>query len=466
MLFFPKKYRELFPYQKATLETMLESNDPRFSIFWEMRLGKTLLSIRYAKEKKFKRVLVVCPLSVIDVWKRELLSEDLPSFIFTRSNPESVLNYKDIPIFWAITNYEHLRSGNSDLIFDDPEDSFWDCVILDESPKIRNPNTQVSTVCCAAFKRVPSKLILTGSPTPNSLLDYFQQKKFLYNEFMGAKNWDEFKDSYFNCYGTREILLRFQHKEEFEKAVHYNTYRLKRRDVNVGSEKIYEPRYIELPEKLEEIYNSFESSWQIQEEGGDTIETKWAFVAQNYLHQICGGYPKKITSISSDHKMKEIFSLIRGELKDEKIVIWCNLRREQENIVKELRQKDHYAVAINGDTREADRKYYVNRFNTGDINYLVCTFGTIDHGVDLSGADTAIYYSNKWSRNLRLQSEDRIIHPTKKHPMLYIDLVVKDKVDEFILSAFNTRHIRTEIFEQTVYLQYLKSKESQTKKVG
>ena len=59
-------------------------------------------------------------------------------------------------------------------------------------------------------------------------------------------------------------------------------------------------------------------------------------------------------------------------------------------------------------------------------------------GINLSAADTAIYFSNSWALQDRLQSEDRILSP-ENNTLLYIDLITKNTIDEDIMLALQDK---------------------------
>jgi SNF2 family DNA or RNA helicase len=54
------------------------------------------------------------------------------------------------------------------------------------------------------------------------------------------------------------------------------------------------------------------------------------------------------------------------------------------------------------------------------------------YGLNLACADTAYYFSNSLELEDRVQSEDRLVHPTKTTPANIVDLTTVDTVDEYI----------------------------------
>jgi hypothetical protein len=118
--------------------------------------------------------------------------------------------------------------------------------------------------------------------------------------------------------------------------------------------------------------------------------------------------------------------------------VWCRFRWEIEAIQKILMDNYSFKV-ITGDTPLELRKLYQNRLEHKEIDILVLQIATSKYGLNLSSASTSIYFSNSLVVDDREQSEMRIEHNDKKEPLLYIDLVTKDSIDEDILKAFDKK---------------------------
>ena len=499
----PELERPLFSYQAEVLETMHRAADEGrdyHGLFFQMRLGKTLQCIRYCKSRGHNKVLVIAPLSIIEpTWKAELLLEQMPFFQFTadylrylqsgRSAGESyhfqqIDDLWHLPRVWAITNYEYLmyrsrKSDNSakpgiDLSLIDPTRSTntksngsiassriphnlecppepWDCVIIDESVRLANYKNKISEFCCNYFRDVKCRIILTGEATPNDLAQYFQPIKFLKGNFMEETEYQDFKYKHFAYTSNNKLIPYRQSLPKMQEELRHFCYKVRRQDVNVGSSKVYEQRIVDFKPEYRTLYNFMESTWAL----GETA-TQWVIVAQNYLHQMCGGYPGFDRALESHHKFDALTELLNGDLINEKVVIWCRFREEQARLVHRLQHFWPASVGINGGVPISERTRYIDRFqNTDKLNILVCTYGTLDFGIDLSAADTMVYWSNSWSRNARIQSEDRIIHPRKRYPLLYIDLVTKDSIDCDIIANHMDKANRTDSYNERIYAKFI-----------
>ena len=417
--------RELYHYQQKVLDWAQSKN--KIALFLEMRLGKTIIAIRWLQQKNPtpSRILIISPLSVVNTWLSELNLEGIePIIINTKLTNDPVIN-KPLSYLpgWFITNYECIT-------FSDISTYQWDAVILDESPRIKSPTTKISKAICADFIDIPNKAVLTGTPAPETPLDYFQQLKFLNGKMLGCESYYEFKNRYFwTNFMTRKIEpYSKKAKEQITNHVADHAYVLKREHVDIGSKKIYETRYVEMEGQIRSEYDKFEKDWL-----NESFETKWAIVAFNFMRQMTGGFPQN-KPFKSDHKIKEVKVLLSSELKNEQVVIWCWHKNEIKELYNQLKYK-YISEYITGETPTLDREKYRLRFQKKHIQILICQIKTASMGIDLSAADTAINYSKSYSGMDNLQIEDRLIHPTKKKPLLFIDIITKNSYDEDLQKA-------------------------------
>ncbi len=429
--------RTPYLYQQKAIDWAIERTDSKFGYFIEMRLGKTLMTINYLKNKAPKRVLIIAPKTVCPVWERELALEGIEALpINCKTFRDLHFIIKKLPGYF-VTNYETLT-------FTDISDCQWDAIVLDESTKIKDPRTKISQICTKNFVFVPIKIVLTGTPAPENLLDYYQQIKFLFGKVLECDSWWKFKDRFFNHSGYGKYTPKFGVKQILADYISEIAYCLKRDQVAIGSKKIYSTREVELTPEAKKSYDDFEENWLNQD-----FNTQWAIVAFNYLHQMAGGFPAK-KEYRCEHKLAEIKELLNEDLHNEKVVIWCKYTNEIEELEKYLSIK-HIVAKIDGSISQKDRPKIIDEFNKGITQVLICQIKTAAMGIDLSGSDTAIYYSNTFSSLERMQSEDRIIHPAKTSPLLFIDLITKATIDEDLYALMLEKKTNQEDFYGAVY---------------
>ena len=441
--------REPYDYQGSVIEWGRERST--IPLLIQMRLGKTLIVIRWAKEKgedlNQRRILTVCPKSVIPVWQRELRLEGIEPFVVnsTHVKDPSILPLMFFQNGWYVTNYECLTHTNISTFV-------WDTVILDESTKIRRDGTKISKKCTEDFKNVPNKAILTGSPAPEGLLDYFNQLKFLWGKVYDCERYSSFRSKYFYPVNGRYRPHRW-FKKEFADYLAEHAYILTRKQVKMGDcKKVYEQRYCEMEEEAKKEYKEFELTWINKD-----FDATWALAAFQRLHQMSGGFPPTAEFFSSKHKLDEIQDLVEsGELSDEEgnidsVVVFCKYTNELKAVKRKLEELGISCCTYSGEDSLEQRADKIDKFNQGYYKWIIVQVSTGSMGVDLSKADTAIYYSNSLSCVDRLQSEDRIINPNKKTPVLYIDLVTSDTIDCDIYQLVESKKTDNRAFLFQVY---------------
>lgn len=404
----------------------------RVAFFIEMRLGKTLVAIRWTEFNRGFPALVVSPKPVIPPWLNELLEEEFAYEDITVIDNKP-LSFNEVCPWWVI-NYERILA--SPEILKCP----WKTIILDESTRIRKPQPKITKLLSRNTNHILNKAILTGYPCPESPMDYFEQMKFLHGNFMHEHTFWHWRRRYFMQLGY-EWVAKKGTVEAINNALEGLSFRMTRKEAGVGSKKMFSKRYIKMNGTQTKLYSEVKKDFEYKYKKESKI-TKWVIVKINWLQRICGGFTPEKTLIS-DNKMHEILHLLRTELKEEKVVVWFKYNAELKHAEKYLKtkrfkvgkftSKDKSGVTARGKFKE-------------DIQVLLVQPKCGMYGQDWSTSSTSIYYSNWFDGEIRQQSLDRIIHPKKKEPVLIIDLVTKDSIDEDVLDVLGDKRINYALF--------------------
>ena len=173
----------LRPYQRRGVEWMHHLADVGCHglLADEMGLGKTLqvISLLSARPVEGKPNLVVCPASVVPVWREEIQKHfpELETDVLKTGN-DFVLN--DKPIIW-LASYTQLRKHRELL----PKVEFG-YAVLDEGQFIKNPDAKVTQSTYAIKAR--HRLILTGTPLENRQLDLWSIFRYLLPSLLGSRS--------------------------------------------------------------------------------------------------------------------------------------------------------------------------------------------------------------------------------------------------------------------------------------
>ncbi|HUF63875.1 MAG TPA: DEAD/DEAH box helicase [Verrucomicrobiales bacterium] len=154
----------------------------------DMGLGKTVQSLAWllwlrGRSENPGPSLVVCPKTVLDVWSAEIkkFAPDLPFHILrTREelHPRRVREETGL----LVINYAALRSCAETLA-----GISWTAVILDEAQQIKNPSSQSAQA--ARRLQAENRLVLTGTPLENRLLDVWSLMAFAMPGVLGDRSY-------------------------------------------------------------------------------------------------------------------------------------------------------------------------------------------------------------------------------------------------------------------------------------
>lgn len=413
--------RTLLPHQKQALDFARTRN--HLALFMEMRLGKTLTTIHWIEMKEdIAKALIVGPKSVLPGWKEELEKEGHASVILEGVPEERMIILQGTKVKYYLINYEGVQKCPQIINY------HWDCIVYDESTKIRNPKAQITKLLIKQAEPIPYKAILSGYPCPESEQDYVTQFIALQGNFMDFRNFWKFREAMCTQI-LYDWILKPSKMKEVKEYVKANSFILTRTEANMGSRKVYSTRYLELGTRQKRAYKAVLKDFEF-----DGKDTKYTIVKLGWLQQITGGFfNSKDISVE---KRREILSLLRGELQGQKVIVWCKHTEEIEGLQAYLQSKHITADVFTGEKKGS----------LSGCQVLIAQAKCGMMGLDFSAADTAIYYSNWPDGEIRAQSEDRIIHPSKTTSVLYIDLVTKDTIDEDILELLKDKTIRASQF--------------------
>jgi len=409
------------------------------AVFMEMRLGKTLTATRTIELYRSRdpraglRVLIAAPNSALGSWERELQTEgfgrDLQFLQGTRDQRLELLRH---PKQWNLVNKE------AHLSIPELADVKWDAVVIDESTSISKPKPKITKFHLKKFRHVPHRWVLTGTPNPQSDLDYWCQLAFLDGEAFGCDSYWRFRAKYFECppwgYDWQpKVGAATMIKQEVAKRA----FVLTRKECGLDVPKVYERRTLELPKTLRKAYNGVEEDMILDYRGAEVKRTTYAPVKMHWLRQLCGGYVDG--ELKWKGKLIELASLLDGELARDQVVVWFSYNAELHDALQYLRKRKVDVKWATGDTPPEGRRRLEAEFLDGGFRVFLLQVAIGDFGLDLSAADTAIYYSPPYGPLRRSQSEERILAVYKDGPLLIIDLVVEDSVDTAMLDSLQAR---------------------------
>lgn len=418
-----------------------------------MRLGKTLVAIRWALQR-LGPYLVICPLEAIGVWLYELELEGERRTIsrLRSSAPPTRLR----PDGWVIINFESVFERSTGGAPSEWLRRPYSTVIVDESDRIANPQAATTRAIYRGTREVPRRAILSGLPAPEGLQQYYEQMRFLHGSFMGCSNFWTWRQRH--CIppapGQYRWWVRKSSRAQLTREIACSAYRLTAADVEGQQGAVNEPAYVVLPDY--EVYSRIENEWEID----DAQSTQWSMVVHSWLHRLTGGClpPHEHTA-----KANLLRRLVRGDLRNQRLIVWFAYNAELRLTSQVLRDEPHHL--LHGKVSPYARKRAIDDWRSGGRRLLLCQVRIGTYGLDLSAADAAIYYSVVCSHAKLAQSQARILHPRKREPSLCVWLLAYDTIDEDIYRAYHQKAKRSETFLQAVHREYRRRRRNLQNKV-
>jgi len=431
--------RQLLPHQKDVLKYMMSTNTP--ALFIDMRLGKTILTIEYAIRKGLKNVLVVAPLSTLNSWERELKVENIKccKVVGTRSK-ELFDKIKTYP--WVLTNQQKIARPKVPVGHKEhrqPSWPFhlrkWDLIVIDESSRIKNAKSKYFKELMKSYQYIPHKILLSGTPTPESILEAVPQLLFLHGEVMGCTNYWDFIARYTLKYGYDRHMYKSAN-DRLYKILHDTCYFLSQKKAGVAQKAKY-IKYIHLKNKQQkDLIRKAREEFEL-DIGDKHYETSYILPTLMWSCRIDGGIMDG--QVLNDNKYQSLATIVKRT--KGQVVVWFRFNEELHYCERRLAEEGVSVKAYYGDVSVEDRKVLEEDFRNKKYQVLLLQIKTGLYALDLSSADTAVYYSNTWSLEERLQSEKRISHPKKHTTLKYIDLLNKGWPGCTIYNALRRKNI-------------------------
>lgn len=394
----------------------------RGCLFWEMRLGKTITTIRFLSQRAdARRILIVGPYSALQGWAEELIRErrEVHQLFLIEPSVRKERLFSDSyarESGWFIINKES-------FLYCDVLRLQWDAIVLDET-WIANPKAKV-TKYFLKYTHAKYRILLTGTPAPESELQYYTQLSWVNPTAINCKSFWDYRIRYFRPEGF-DWRITLKGRTYLAGVLARSCSILRRADVGLNKEKIIEKRVVELTKAARAKYKQIELGYF----DGEVLK----FAGERWvgLRRLCSG----------DEKQKELFSLIEGELKNERIIVWCDFVEEVERISNVI-GCDFIHGGVPPKRREEIRVSFLK-----EKQWLVAQPQCWKWGTNLTGVDTVIFFSLPQGLMTWQQVQERTVDLTSNQSLLIVSLLAHDTIDEDILESLYAKETNQKMLDR------------------
>ncbi|QTM99105.1 helicase SNF [Sediminibacillus dalangtanensis] len=389
----------------------------------DMGLGKTvqaitfLLSEQEQMRKNQQPALIVCPSSVTYNWLHELrkFAPGMKAMVLEgekhlRKKMMEHVSDQDI----LIVSYPILRRDITEV-----EKTVFHTVFYDEAQAFKNPVTQTAR----AAKRVQAihRFALTGTPMENAYEELWSIFHVVFPAlFQGLRAYS------------------FLSKDAIAKRA--RPFILRRMKTDVLSELPQKRQSIETLELLPEqkkLYAAYLAKLRhdtLKHLDKETFHKNKIRILAGLtrLRQICchpGLFVDKYQGSSA--KFRQLFELIReAKLAGRRLLVFSQFTKMLDLIGRELTARGWTFFYLDGQTPGNERVETCERFNEGERDLFLISMKAGGTGLNLTGADTVIFYDSWWNPAVEEQAADRAYRIGQQRDVEVIKLVARGTIEE------------------------------------
>ncbi len=431
----PELNVSLRPYQVEGYRWLCALRDNGFAglLADEMGLGKTLqvLALLKAWEKR-KRVLIICPASLVYNWGEEIerfapkLSYSLVSGSAAR-RAEIIRAASDHHIL--ITSYDALKR---DFIF--YEKMNISCEIIDEAQYIKNADTQTAQ----AVKSINAqfRVALTGTPIENHLSELWSIFDYLLPGYLFT--YSSFRKRFeMPIVHDQDDVLERRLKEMIQPFI---LRRLKQDVLHDLPAKLEEVSYAPLADEQKELYDARVQRLKIllaKQSDEEFKENKILVLSElTKLRELCCD-PRLLYEnyTGNSAKLEMCIELLHVAIDSgHKVLLFSQFTSMLAIITRQLQERGISYFLLQGSTLQTERAKSVRQFQTDDTSVFCISLKAGGTGLNLTAADIVIHYDPWWNTAVENQASDRAHRIGQKNIVNIYKLIVKGTIEEKILA--------------------------------
>lgn len=425
---------------------------PGVMIAFDMGTGKSRIAIDLIQNREHWQTLILCPKSVVSVWPKEFGKHAVREYVLITGDEGSVAKrvkhiQQELRLARArlrpavvVLNYEAAwRNPMEDFILNHP----WECVVLDESHRIKQASGKASMFCSRLGDLVPFRMCLTGTPMPHSPLDVYAQYRFLDKGIFGTSKVNFYaRYAVMGGYGNHEVK-GYQNENELHEKFYQIAFRVKAEDVQDLPEAIDIVRTCKLSASARAIYRDLDREF-VAEVGSGAVTATNALTKLLRLQQITSGFitldksdedPRAKSVIREiDTAKAELLLDILEDLKpEEPVAIFCRFHQDLDTVHEVGRSLGRETLELSG------RVNQLADWQAGKAPILAVQVQSGGVGIDLTRTCYEMFYSIGYSLGEYLQARKRAHRPGQTRSTKFIHLIAEDTKDQAVYDALEKR---------------------------
>ena len=395
-----------FAHQRVTAGFL--ATHTRCLVLSEAGTGKTAAAAWAAdylmQQGEVKRVLIVCPVSIMDTaWRADLFRTVMHRTVAiasgSRERREKLINgnYE-----FVIINFDGVK-----VVRDALEAAAFDLIIVDEATAVKSVQTDRWKALNSLLKPATRLWLMTGTPASQSPVDAYGLAK-LVDPTRVPRFFGSFRDS---------VMYKItQYKWAVKKTAQDTVFQALQPAIRYTKEEcldlpdmLYATREVPLTAQQQKYYDVIKKS-MIALAAGAEITAVNAAGLLNKLLQISQGVAyttdREVVEFDVSNRINELDDVIQQT--EHKVIVFVPFRHALEKVQDELAKRGYATDCIHGGVPANQRADIIKRFQTEDSpRILLLIPQAAAHGITLTKADTVVWWGPTSSAEMYLQGNAR-----------------------------------------------------------
>ena len=414
---------------------------PAIGLFLEMGLGKTAITLSAIKRIKYdflsvRKVLIIAPKKVAEsTWQREAAKWDNLSCISFSTVLGS--EHQRVSALSALADIYVINRENVQWLVDYYKHDWpFDMVVIDESSSFKNHAAKRFKAMKLVRSRIRRMVLLTGTPTPRSLMDLWAQVYLLDGGVRLGRTITAYRDAFFTPdKRNRTTIFSYAPKQgatdEIYKRISDICISMKSEDYLDLPDLVYEDIPVMLDPKSKREYLRLERDTLLKLGDNTIITAGTAAVLSNKLLQLCNGAVYDEDGNIIDLHTCKIDALLEAieQLHGQHAIICYNFKHDRDRLLNALAKTKLRVSVYEGAQQEQD-------WNAGNIDLLLVQPASCGYGLNLQrGGHHVIWFGLNWSLELYQQTNKRLHRQGQQFPVIVHHLVVQGGIDEDVIKS-------------------------------
>lgn len=432
----PGAYRP-FSHQKETA-AFLTLNRRAFCLN-AMGTGKTSAAAWAAdyllEQGAINRVLIVCPLSIMDcAWRKDLFNTVMHRRVaIAHGSREQRIKVIKSNAEFVIINYDGIESVRDYLAR-----GGFDLIICDESTALKNAKTKRWKMLNSLVAPDTWLWLMTGTPAAQSPFDAYGQAKLVNPSSVPAYA-TAFKDQVMVKYSTFQWVPRRDAMDIVYKVMQ-PAIRFTTEECLDLPEQLYTTYELEMSQQQKKYYVKLHKEMVIQA-AGEEVTAVNAAIQMGKLLQISSGAcysdTGEVIEFDCTEKLNTLLEVVQQA--SHKSLVFCAFRHSIALVERFLNDNGIQTGVIHGGVSAGQRTKIFNEFQTAkEPGVLIIQPQAAAHGVTLTAANVVVWFSPTTSAETYLQANARVHRAGQKNPCLVVHLC-SSPVEKKLYKALENR---------------------------